>query len=46
MTMLVVDGKSKRNISFLKAVFPYKIVGIIFSPPLAVNLFGYIDLLE
>lgn len=31
MTMLVVDGKSKRKVSFLKAVFPYKIVGIFFS---------------
>lgn len=30
MTMLVVDGKSKRNISFLKESFPTKIVGIFF----------------
>lgn len=45
MTMLVVDGKSKSNISFLKIVSTQSSWDF-FPPPLAVNLFGYIDLLE
>lgn len=48
MSMLVVDGKSERNISFLKDKFssPTKYLGFFSPSALAVKLFGYTDLLE